>query len=89
MIGAFRQWSCEERQAALHAGDTLLIYSDGVTEAESSSGEEFGEDRLLRCLREGRAIAAESLAHCVVENVNEFSHGERFDDVTVVAVRAM
>jgi phosphoserine phosphatase RsbU/P len=89
MIGAFRRWNCEERQAWLHTGDTMLIYSDGVTEAESPSGEEFGEDRLMRCLRDTRAVAAESLVHCIVENVNEFSHGSRFDDVTVVAVRAL
>ncbi len=89
MIGAFRQWNCEERQVLLQPRDTLLIYSDGVTEAESPAGEEFGEERLLRCLRDARAITAESLVHCVVENVNEFSHGSRFDDVTVVAARAM
>jgi sigma-B regulation protein RsbU (phosphoserine phosphatase) len=89
MIGAFRRWNCTENQVVLHSGDTLLIFSDGVTEAEASSGEEFGDARLLRCLRESRGLPAESLVHCIVESVNQFSHGSRYDDVTVVAIRAL
>src|SRR5580704_7808105 len=50
MIGAFRQWSCTESDVSLATGDTLLIYSDGVTEAEAPGGQEFGEERLIRCL---------------------------------------
>jgi serine phosphatase RsbU (regulator of sigma subunit) len=89
MIGAFRHWSCTELEVSLRPGDTLLIYSDGVTEAEAPSGEEFGEERLLRCLRNSQALAARSLMHCIVENVTEFSHGSRYDDVTVVAIKAL
>jgi sigma-B regulation protein RsbU (phosphoserine phosphatase) len=89
MIGAFRQWSCVERAVSLDPGDTLLIYSDGVTEAEAPSGQEFGEERLVRCLRDSRELSARSLVHCIVENVNEFSHGSRYDDVTVVAIKAL
>jgi len=88
-IGAFRHWNCSEAEVQLRPGDTLLVYSDGVTEAESPSGEEFGEERLVRCLRASRGLPACSLVHCVVEHVNEFSHGSRYDDVTVVAVKAL
>jgi sigma-B regulation protein RsbU (phosphoserine phosphatase) len=87
-IGAFRTWNCHESEVTLRPGDTLLIYSDGVTEAESPSGDDFGEERLMRCLRQGRAMPALSLVHCIVENVTEFSHGSRYDDVTVVAIKA-
>jgi sigma-B regulation protein RsbU (phosphoserine phosphatase) len=88
MIGAFRRWSCDEREVTLRSGDTLIIYSDGVTEAESPTGDDFGEERLVRCLRQSRGMPARALVHCIVEKVNEFSHGSRFDDVTVVAVQA-
>ena len=87
-IGAFRRWSCAERDVSLRSGDTLLIYSDGVTEAEAPSGEEFGEDRLVRRLRESSGMPARTLVHCIVDNVSEFSHGSRYDDVTVVAIQA-
>src|SRR5581483_4326986 len=45
MLGAFEQWDCGEEQATLAPGDTLLLYSDGVTEAASDAGEDFGEER--------------------------------------------
>jgi sigma-B regulation protein RsbU (phosphoserine phosphatase) len=85
-IGAFRQWSCTERETCVRPGDTLLIYSDGVTEAEAPSGEEFGDERLVRCLRDSHGQAPRSLVQRIVESVNEFSHGSRYDDVTVVAI---
>jgi sigma-B regulation protein RsbU (phosphoserine phosphatase) len=88
-IGAFRHWSCTEGEVTLSAGDTLLIYSDGVTEAESPSGEDFGDERLLRCLRQTHGMPAKSLVHCIVESVTEFSHGSRYDDVTVVAIKSL
>jgi len=89
MIGAFRHWSCTEGEVKLSAGDTLLIYSDGVTEAESPSGDDFGEERLVRCLRRTGGTTAQSLVHCIVESVTEFSHGSRYDDVTVVVIKAL
>jgi sigma-B regulation protein RsbU (phosphoserine phosphatase) len=89
MIGAFRHWSSIEREVTLNAGDTLLIYSDGVTEAESPAGEDFGDERLLRCLRQTHGMPAKSLVHCIVESVTEFSHGSRYDDVTVVAIKSL
>ena len=89
MIGAFRHWSCSEGEVSVRPGDTLVIYSDGVTEAESPSGAEFGEERLLRCLRDSQSLPAPSVVHCIVENVTEFSHGSRYDDVTVVAIKAL
>jgi sigma-B regulation protein RsbU (phosphoserine phosphatase) len=89
MIGAFRHWSCTEGLVSLRPGDLLVIYSDGVTEAESPSGEEFGEERLLRCLRNSQSLPARSVVHCIVDSVTEFSHGSRYDDVTVVAIKAL
>ena len=88
MIGAFRRWGCTEQQVCLHPGDRLAVYSDGVTEAESPSGEDFGEERLVLCLREGQGQSARSLVQSIVERVSEFSHGSRYDDVTVVAITA-
>jgi serine phosphatase RsbU (regulator of sigma subunit) len=89
MIGAFRHWSCTEQEVTLNAGDTLLIYSDGVTEAESPTGEDFGDERLVRCLRQTHGTSAKSVVHCIVESVTEFSHGSRYDDVTVVAIKSL
>jgi sigma-B regulation protein RsbU (phosphoserine phosphatase) len=89
MLGAFRHWKCTEQQTRLHPSDTLLVYSDGVTEAEGPSLEEFGEERLASCLRENHGQTASSLVQAIVDSVSQFSHGSRYDDATVVAVRAM
>ncbi len=85
----FDSGTASKGQVSLAPGDTLLIYSDGVTEAEAPSGEEFGDERLVRCLRDSRGLTASSLMHCIVERVTEFSHGSRYDDVTVVVLKAI
>jgi len=89
MLGAFANWQCEEAEAALGPGDTLLLYSDGVTEAGADTGEEFGDDRLLHALRANQALPAEALVQAIVDDVNQFSSGSRSDDVTVVVLRGL
>jgi sigma-B regulation protein RsbU (phosphoserine phosphatase) len=89
MLGAFAKWQCEEAEAILHPGDTLLLYSDGVTEAGADTGEEFGDDRLAHALRANQALPAEALVQAIVDEVNEFSAGSRSDDITVVALRGL
>jgi len=86
MIGAFREWRCAESNVSLARGDRLVIYSDGVTEAGIDTGEEFGEDRLIRLLGRRPEESAESLVQSMVDEVVSFSNGERHDDVTVVCV---
>lgn len=88
-LGAFVNWNCREAEAELQVGDTLLLYSDGVTEAGIEGAEEFGEDRLAHALRVNQWQPAEALVQAVVDDVADFSAGSRSDDVTVVALRGM
>ena len=54
MLGAFEEWNCVEEEVRLDGGDTLLLYSDGVTEATNAAGDEFGEDLWCgRCAKAG------------------------------------
>jgi sigma-B regulation protein RsbU (phosphoserine phosphatase) len=89
MLGAFPVWGCKEAQVDLAAGDALVIYSDGVTEAGIEHGEEFGEARLEAELRAGSGKSATALVQSIVEAVSRFSGVSRSDDITVVAVRAL
>jgi phosphoserine phosphatase RsbU/P len=92
MLGAFPVWRSGERQLTLGAGDTLVVYSDGVTEAGIDSAEqtgEFGEERLAELLRAHRGEPAAALARSIVDTVTRFDGVTRSDDVTVVAVRGV
>ncbi len=89
VLGAFEEWNCGEEEVSLNAGDTLLLYSDGVTEAANSAGDEFAEDRLARILRESSAPATGDLVREIVKAVSTFSGAARTDDITVVAIRGV
>src|SRR5215470_18229155 len=43
VVGLFAEWHCEVAEVTLTPGDTLVLYTDGITEARSAEGEEFGE----------------------------------------------
>lgn len=87
MVGAFAQWKSVEQAVEILAGDILVLYSDGVTEAVSGAGEEFGEERLEAVLRRARAGSAAEAAAAIMDEVAAFGGGSRADDVTVVAIR--
>ncbi len=89
MLGAFEHWSCTEAVTTLNPGDTMLLYSDGVTEAGADGGDEFGQERLIHTLRVNQSQPAEALVQAIVDDVNEFSGAARSDDVTVVALRGL
>src|SRR5690242_1360164 len=87
MLGAFQVWKCREASVDLGRGDTMLVYSDGVTEAGIEHGDEFGDDRLEQVLRENASMPAGKLVQKVIDEVSAFSGASRSDDVTVVALR--
>ena len=86
LLGVFEQWSYEEREIALRAGDLFLMYTDGITESRNPADEEFGEDRLIELLRQFESNDAAALADQVVSSAHRFSNGHIDDDLTVVAV---
>lgn len=89
-IGIFSWWKCEEKSVALHSGDILIVFSDGVLEAGIERGEEFGEGRLLEALASTPASeGVDGLLDHVVSEVLRFSPGAQSDDVTLVALRAI
>jgi sigma-B regulation protein RsbU (phosphoserine phosphatase) len=88
MVGAFEWAEYEEAGAALASGDLLLIFSDGISEAENEAGEEYGEERLARFAVEHRGLPADKLRDAVFAEVDAWSGTrERGDDQTLVIVK--
>lgn len=79
----------EPRQAALDPGDTLVIISDGITEAANESGELYGVERLERLVAEHRDKDAPSLADLIRSEIDDFGVSERADDQTVLIVQRL
>ena len=89
VLGLFEQWQCSTQETTLRPGDLLAIFSDGVTEAMNSVGDEFGEARFIATLREFRSLAPALLLATVVSTVRGFTGGFQSDDLTLVIARAL
>ncbi|MFZ0417230.1 MAG: SpoIIE family protein phosphatase [Candidatus Sulfotelmatobacter sp.] len=90
VMGLFEAWQCEIAEVEIAPGDTMVLYTDGVTEATNADGEEFGESRLLETLGSHSLLPVEPLLQAVVEAVQQFSSGsEQQDDITLVIARSL
>ncbi len=87
VLGLFEEWKCSIGESSLLPGDTLVLYTDGVTEAFNDQGEEFGEQRLLDSLRRHRDLVPRALMNSILEDVRQFSPHEQHDDITLVVAR--
>jgi sigma-B regulation protein RsbU (phosphoserine phosphatase) len=87
VVGLVEDWAAGTGEVALHPGDLLAIYSDGLTEATDGRGEEFGEARLARTVGAHRDRELSALLDAVFGEVRRFSEGEQADDQTMVIAR--
>jgi serine phosphatase RsbU (regulator of sigma subunit) len=87
VLGLFRNWDCEIGERSLGPGDTLAVYTDGITESFNEAGEEFGEERLTESLRRHRNLPAEGLIAAIVDEVRQFSTHEQHDDITLTIAK--
>jgi serine phosphatase RsbU (regulator of sigma subunit)/pSer/pThr/pTyr-binding forkhead associated (FHA) protein len=88
ILGLFPHATYEEESIQLEDGDTLVVFSDGVTEAVDTAGDEFGEDRLLPCIAEDSSSAPSVLLDKILATVRAFSaNAAQVDDVTALVLR--
>ena len=83
VLGLFKEWECCVRECELYDGDTLVLYTDGVTEAFSAAREEFGEERLAAALRSNHGLSSGDLLDAIMKEVQQFSR-EQHDDITLI-----
>jgi serine phosphatase RsbU (regulator of sigma subunit) len=84
----FEAWDCCVAERQLAAGDVLVIYSDGISEAApSEDAEEYGDERLLENMRAHQRQSAQEMLGAIVDEVQRFSQGEQADDMTLIVAR--
>jgi serine phosphatase RsbU (regulator of sigma subunit) len=87
VLGLFKEWDCALAECQLFPGDTLALYTDGITESFSATGEEFGEHRLSEALKSHFELPAPALLEAIVHAVRKFSPQEQHDDITLIIAK--
>jgi sigma-B regulation protein RsbU (phosphoserine phosphatase) len=92
-LGIVEDTSWEQGQAQLDRGDSLVLYTDGATDAQTAAGDLFGQERLLEAIRASRrtsapmGVDAKEMEEAVLTAVHEFvGDAPRFDDLTLMVV---
>ena len=89
-LGMFRDTRYHEYYLTTDPGDVLMLYTDGVTEANDPHGEEFGRDRLARAVIANRQLGARELISAVYTEVLTWTGGRgATDDVTFFVIKAL
>jgi phosphoserine phosphatase RsbU/P len=87
-LGLFCEGTYAAQTLRLERGDSLLLYTDGLLEARSAAGEEFGEPRVAELAARGHALAPERFIEDCVAALEEFRRGERpLDDLSLMLIR--
>jgi sigma-B regulation protein RsbU (phosphoserine phosphatase) len=88
ILGALKAATYQEEVLHLNRGDTVIMYSDGVTESQNDREEEFGEARLISCVTAHRNLPPAGMAKHILSAAQEFSQGRpQNDDITVTVTR--
>jgi sigma-B regulation protein RsbU (phosphoserine phosphatase) len=89
VLGLFSDWQCSVTEVHLRPGDTLLLYTDGVTEATDLAGDEFGPDRLVATLKMQNGLPLSMVLQECVGEVRRFAQSNPCDDLTLVGLRCL
>jgi serine phosphatase RsbU (regulator of sigma subunit) len=89
-LGLFRDTRYYEYYLPIDSGQTLVLYTDGVTEANSPSGEEYGRERLVKAVRASRDRSAREMIDFIYNDMFEWTGGRGSDDdATFVVIKAL
>jgi sigma-B regulation protein RsbU (phosphoserine phosphatase) len=87
VLGMFDFASYESRTFHLDKGDILVVYSDGLTDAENPQEEMFGEERLRQLIQRMAPLGSHAVEQGLLKAINEFTQGvPQTDDITFVIV---
>ncbi len=88
-LGVLEEVKISQKKVKLHPGDTVIFYTDGVTEAMNEDLDEFGTDRLNMVGKTARNKPAADIVNAITQAVDEHAGDtSQFDDVTLVVMKA-
>ncbi len=86
-LGIFDDMTWEQRTVHLAPGDMLVLYTDGVTEAQNAQETFFGKERLLEVVRTNLGQPAQNVQNALLAEVHEFvGDAPQFDDITLMVI---
>jgi phosphoserine phosphatase RsbU/P len=88
VLGVFPSWEFEDASVELQAGDRLMLFTDGITEAMDSKENEFGEDNLAALAGACCSRSAEEMNRFLLEQVTKFCAAHFQDDATLLMIAA-
>ncbi len=87
-VGLMEDYHPETKSLVLGEGDVLLLYTDGLTEASNSLGEQFGDERLDELVKQNAHLPVADIIQAVRQSVDTFSENRRLeDDITIIALK--
>jgi sigma-B regulation protein RsbU (phosphoserine phosphatase) len=86
VLGVFPEAAFEEDTLPLMAGDRLVLFTDGITEARNPAGDEYEDARLIDALRRHRSLPAAQLQQRLFDEVVAFAQGSLQDDATLIVL---
>jgi CHASE2 domain-containing sensor protein len=86
-LGLMEETEFTETQIQLYQGDTVLLYTDGITEARDKKGREFGEAGIIQALRD-KALSSYQVIQALKDSIVAFAGGTpQHDDITIMALK--
>ena len=86
VLGVLPEGVYEQADIDVRPGDRLVLFTDGIVEAQRKDGEQFGDERLVETIVEHRRDPAQGLLDAILDAVSAFTGGAFQDDATLVSV---
>jgi phosphoserine phosphatase RsbU/P len=86
VLGVFPAWTYQDSSVDLSSGDRLLLFTDGITEAEGPDGEEFGMEQVAAFAKAHAANSAARMNQQLLAQVTEFCGAHFLDDATLLVL---
>lgn len=89
-LGVLDEIELKSVSIPLHSGDVVVLYTDGVTEAMNEKDEEYGIERLMKCVEDTKSLSSQAIIDAIVREVTAFAGTHpQHDDITVMVLKVV